>query len=246
MPAFLEQCLTDARALEAAIDTEPPSGRHRAYGMSTKLCQCQCAGFCLSLLGWLCSLAATVLPQWLTKNSDLLQSEIFFVGMWEACVAQDEGPVQCKAYDSLLGLPDDIQLTRILMCVSVALGLLALLFSLSGLDSITCCSDQETTKGRLAVSGGVSFLLAGVTTLAPVSYMAHLTVVNFWDTAVPEFVPRWEFGPALFVGWLGGFLLVFGGLLLITSQCCFRKSEGNLQLQPLPVKRALWHKTEYV
>ncbi|XP_020370551.2 putative claudin-24 [Rhincodon typus] len=246
MSTFLERCVTDARASDAAINSGPPSGRHSTNGMRSKPCQCQCVGFCLSLLGWLCSFTAIMLPQWLTRKTDLLQSETFFIGMWETCVAQDDGPVQCKGYDSLLGLPVDVQLTRILMCVSVALGLLGLLFSLSGLDSIACFSVQKATKGRLAVSGGVSFLLAGVTTLAPVSYLAHVTVVNFWDPAIPQFVPRWEFGPALFVGWLGGFLLFFGSLLLVTSQCCFQKAKGNIQLEPRTVKRALWYKTEYV
>ncbi|XP_041066865.1 putative claudin-24 [Carcharodon carcharias] len=214
--------------------------------MRSRLCIYQCVAFFLSLPGWMCCLVATVLPQWLIKNPDLVQTETFSIGIWETCVAQDDGPVQCKRYTGLLDLPEDIQLTRILMCLSIALGLLGLLSSLSGSASTTCFSDNETSKWRLAVSGGVFFLLAGVTTLTPVSYMAHVTVVNFWDAAVPSFVPRWEFGPALFVGWVGGFLLLSGGLLLITSQCCFRKPKGSIQLKSPTVKRASWYKTEYV
>ncbi|XP_067848384.1 putative claudin-24 [Heptranchias perlo] len=216
--------------------------------MRSRLCVYQLVGFSLSFLGWLCSLVATVLPQWLILNTDLILTETFSIGIWETCVAQDEGAVQCKGYDSLLNLPHDIQLARILMCVSVALGLLSLPLSLCGSTCITCFRDDGAAKGRLAVSGGVFFLLAGVTTLAPVSYMAHVTVVKFWDPTVPEFVPRWEFGQALFVGWLGSFLLLPGGLMLITSQCCFRQPKANIQLKaPLEtVKRVSWHKMEYV
>uniref|UniRef100_UPI00398EE1D0 putative claudin-24 n=1 Tax=Pristiophorus japonicus TaxID=55135 RepID=UPI00398EE1D0 len=216
--------------------------------MRSRLCVYQHVGFSLSLLGWVCSLVATVLPQWLTLNTDLIVTETFSIGIWETCVAQDEGAVHCKGYSSLLSLPQDIQLARILMCVSVALGLLSLGLSLSGLRSITCFSDDETTKGMLAVSGGAFFFLAGVTTLAPVSYMAHVTVAKFWDPTVPGFVPRWEFGPALFVGWVGGFLLLLGGLLLITSQCCLRKPKAIIELKPPleTVKRTMWYKMEYV
>ncbi|XP_067896451.1 putative claudin-24 isoform X2 [Heterodontus francisci] len=245
---FIEPCITASSISGAAIDADRASGRHMDNKMRSRLCVCQHVGFSLSLVGWVCSLLATVLPQWLTMNTDLIMTETYSIGIWETCVAQDDGAVQCKGYDSLLNLPEDIQLTRILMCVSIALGLLGLLFSLSGSASITCFSDNEVTKGRLAVSGGAFFLLAGVTTFAPVSYMAHMTVVKFWDPTMPGFVPRWEFGPALFVGWVGGFLFLPGGLLLIVSQCCIRTPKGNIQLKlPLETpKRTSWYKTEYV
>ncbi|XP_078088302.1 claudin-24-like isoform X2 [Mustelus asterias] len=244
--ALIEPCVTESRLSGAAEDIDTPPGIQGISRVRSGLCIYQRVALSVSLLGWVCSVLATMLQQWLILNSDLVQTETFSIGIWETCVAQDDGPVQCKGYDSLLGLPEDIQLTRILMCVSIVLGLLGLIFSLSGAASFTCVSDSGTTKGRLAVGGGVFCLLAGVTTFAPVTYMAHVTVVNFWNAALPSFVPRWEFGPALFVGWVGGFLLLLGGLLLITAQCCFRKSKGNIQLRPTVVKGTSWYKTEYV
>ncbi|XP_038658503.1 putative claudin-24 isoform X1 [Scyliorhinus canicula] len=243
---FIEPCGTETTFSGVAVELDRPSERHRVTEMRSNLCLYQRAAFFLSLLGWVCSLVTAMLQQWLIMNSDLVQTETFSIGIWETCVAQDDGPVQCKGYDSFLGLPDDIKLTRILMCTSIVLGLLGLFFSLSGSASITCFSDNETTKERLAVSGGIFCLLAGTTTFAPVTYIAHMTVVKFWDNAIPSFVPRWEFGPALFVGWAGAFFLLLGSLLQITSQCCFQKSTGNIQLKPPIVKRASWYKTEYV
>ncbi|XP_055500863.1 putative claudin-24 [Leucoraja erinacea] len=239
MYTVVEPCLAGAK--NALIE----DGDNR---MKSRSCVFQCVGFCLSFLGWMCSLATTVLRDWMSMNNDLVLTEEFFIGIWEACVAQEEGNVQCKAYDSIFTLPEDIQLARIFMCTSIAFGLLSLVLSLSGSTSVTCCGDDNAKKGRLMVCGGVLAILAGVTTLIPVSYVAHLTVLKFWNADIPDFVPRWEFGQALFVGWAGGFLLLLGGLLLIIAQCCFRKPKSKFQLKPplQTARRQLWYKVEYV
>ncbi|XP_062908598.1 putative claudin-24 [Mobula hypostoma] len=197
-----------------------PFIQHSDNRMKSGICMCQCVGFCISFLGWMGCLATTVLRDWMTMNNDIILSEQFSIGIWETCVAQDEGSVQCKAYDSLFNLPENIQLARSFMCTSIALGLLSLLLSLSGSNSVTCCGDNNDKKERLTISGGVLSVLAGVMTLFPVSYIAHLTVMKFWATDIPDFVPRWEFGQALFVGWASGFLLLSGGVLL-----CFTRAE---------------------
>ncbi|XP_051870407.1 putative claudin-24 [Pristis pectinata] len=244
MHTIIEPCLAGASVSGA---TEPVF-KHKDNRMKSRGCVYQCVGFCLSFVGWMCSFATTVLREWMTMNADLILTEQFSIGIWETCVAQDEGAVQCKAYDSLLSLPEDIQLARSFMCTSIAFGLLSLVLSLSGSTSVTCCGDDNAKKGRLMISGGVLSILAGATTLIPVSYIAHLTVVKFWAADVPEFVPRWEFGQALFVGWAGGFLLLSGGVLLIIGQCCFRKPKSNIELKPPlnTVRKQLWYKVEYV
>ncbi|XP_069745864.1 putative claudin-24 isoform X2 [Narcine bancroftii] len=243
-PTIIEPCLSGAnnsRANEAF-------SAHRNNKTKSRSCMYQFIGFCLSFLGWMCSLATTMLREWMTMNGDLIVTEVFSIGLWDMCVAQDDGPIQCKAYDTLLGLPEDIQMARIFMCTSIALGLLSFVFSLSGSRSVTCCGDNSARKGMLMVSGGVLSILAGLTTLIPVSYIAHLTVVKFWGDEVPDFVPRWEFGQALFVGWAGSFLQLPGGLLLIIAQCCFRKPRSNIHLKPPldTMRRQPWYKVEYV
>ncbi|XP_059822130.1 putative claudin-24 [Hypanus sabinus] len=227
-----------------------PFMEHSDNRMRSGSCMWQCVGLCFAFLGWMSCLATTLLREWMTMNNDIILSEQFSIGIWETCVAQDEGSVQCKAYDSLFDLPEDIQLARSLMCTSIALGLLSLVLSLSGSNSVTCCGDDNAKKEGLMISGGVLSILAGVMTLIPVSYIAHLTVVQFWATDIPDYVPRWEFGQALFVGWASSFLLLSGGVLLISAQCCYRNSKNKVQLRP-PLRterrqRQLWYKVEYV
>uniref|UniRef100_A0A8C0SME4 Uncharacterized protein n=1 Tax=Canis lupus familiaris TaxID=9615 RepID=A0A8C0SME4_CANLF len=53
------------------------------------------------------------------------------------------------------------------------------------------------------------------------------TVREFWDETVPEIVPRWEFGEALFLGWFAGFFLLLGGGLLNCAACSTRAARAS-------------------
>ncbi|CAN9500246.1 unnamed protein product [Ophioblennius macclurei] len=186
---------------------------------------CACALELLAMLvyvgAWLCALATTMLPQWLTMSTALLPVESYELGLWETCVVQDVGGMECRAYDSLLGLSSDLKLARVLMCAALAVGVLGILVAVPGLRMVNSCGGGGwRTKRTLTVAGGVLAMTSGVLCLIPVSYMAHLAVVQFFDDKVPEVVPRWEFGDALFCGWAAGFLLIVAGMLMVASCSC--------------------------
>ncbi|XP_041648211.1 putative claudin-24 [Cheilinus undulatus] len=200
--------------------------------MDTCACALELLGMLVYVGAWLCALATTILPQWLTMSTALLPVESYELGLWETCVVQDVGGIECRAYDSLLGLSSDLKLARILMCASLAVGILGMLMAVPGLYLVNSCREHggDRTKRTLTAIGGVLGMVSGVLCLIPVSYMAHLAVVHFFDDKVPDVVPRWEFGDALFCGWAGGFLLIVAGLLLVSS-CLYSQAEDHLVLQ---------------
>uniref|UniRef100_A0A8C2WMU2 Claudin n=1 Tax=Cyclopterus lumpus TaxID=8103 RepID=A0A8C2WMU2_CYCLU len=178
------------------------------------------SGVLIGGVAWLCSLATTLMPTWLTLSTELLPTETYELGLWKTCVVQDLGPLECRPYNSLLGLPPDIRLARILMCVTLASGLLALLLAVPGMHRVNACPgppDDRRRKWALKMAAGALCLAAGVLGLIPVSYVAHLTVLRFFDQSVPQAAPRWEFGAALFCGWTAGVLHLAAGTLLLTS-----------------------------
>nr|XP_012608760.1 putative claudin-25 [Microcebus murinus] len=179
----------------------------------------QLGGLLLSLLGWLCSCVTTTLPQWKTLNLELIEMETWIMGLWETCVNQEEVATVCKAFDSFLSLPQELQVARILMVASHGLGLLGFLLSGFGSECFQSHRIRWVSKRRLCLLGGTLEVSASATTLFPVSWVAHATIRDFWDDSVPEIVPRWEFGDALFLGWAAGIFLALGGLLLIFSIC---------------------------
>ncbi|XP_062869340.1 putative claudin-24 [Trichomycterus rosablanca] len=222
--------------------------------MDTGVCILELLGVFLSLSAWLCSLTTTLMSQWLTLSTDLLPAESYELGLWETCVVQELGILECRPYDSLLGLPPDIRLARILMCTTLATGLMSLSFAIPGIYLVNSCKGTETLQAKrtLKMFGGVLCFATGVLVVIPVSYVAHLTVLRFFDETVPDVVPRWEFGCALFWGWTASLLHVVAGSLLITS-CLYLQNEqypmpGSVPLQGRPASPEMSprRRTEYV
>nr|XP_033814677.1 putative claudin-24 [Geotrypetes seraphini] len=179
----------------------------------------QLGGLLFTLFGWILSCITTYVPLWKNLNLDLNELEIWTMGLWHVCVVQDEGAIQCKEYDSFLSLPSELRISRILMFLANGLGVLGLLTSSLGLNCLKFRERRQELKKRLLLLGGIFFWISGLTTLTPVSWIAYVTVQEFWDDTIPDIVPRWEFGEALFMGWFGGFFLIFGGTLFICTAC---------------------------
>ncbi|ELW47031.1 Claudin-22 [Tupaia chinensis] len=182
----------------------------------------QFVGLSLSLLGWVLSIITTYLPHWKNRNLDLNEMENWTMGLWQACVIQEEVGRQCEDFESFLALPAELRISRVLMVLSNGLGFLGLLVSGFGLDCSRLAERQQSLKTRMLILGGILFWTSGITAIVPVSWVAHVTVQEFWDEAIPEIVPRWEFGEALFLGWFAGFSLVLGGCLLNCAACSTR------------------------
>uniref|UniRef100_A0AAY5JYZ4 Claudin n=1 Tax=Esox lucius TaxID=8010 RepID=A0AAY5JYZ4_ESOLU len=107
--------------------------------MDPGVCLLELLGVLVSIGAWICSLATTVMSTWLTLSTELLPAESYELGLWETCVVQDHGTLECRPYDSLLGLPPDIKLARILMCATVATGLLGLILAIPGIYWVNVC-----------------------------------------------------------------------------------------------------------
>ncbi|KAK2529868.1 claudin-22 [Columba livia] len=150
----------------------------------------QLSGMLFSLVGWVLSCLTTYLPQWKNLNLELNELEIWTMGLWQACVVQEEGGMQCKDFDSFLALPPELRISRILMFFSNGSGLLGLLVSGFGLDCLKIGERQQEQKKRLLLFGGMLFWISGITAIVPVSWVAHSTVQEFWDENIPDIVPR--------------------------------------------------------
>ncbi|MBW04412.1 putative claudin-25, partial [Eschrichtius robustus] len=82
----------------------------------------------------------------------------------------------------------------------------------------------------LPPAGGTLEASASVTPLFPVSWVAYVTIQDFWDDSFPEIVSRWEFGDALYLGWAAGVFPALGGLLLIFSDCLGKEDVPSVQM----------------
>ncbi|XP_063090763.1 claudin-22-like [Cavia porcellus] len=179
----------------------------------------QSVGLLSSLLGWVLSCLTNYLPHWKNLNLDLNEMENWTMGLWKTCVIQEEVGRQCKDFDSFLALPTELRVSRILMFLSNGLGFLGLLVSGLSLDCLRTGQRLQDLKRQLLILGGILLWTSGIVALIPVSWVAHITVQEFWDETIPEIVPRWEFGEALFLGWFSGISLLLGGSVLHCAAC---------------------------
>ncbi|XP_078535056.1 claudin-24-like [Lissotriton helveticus] len=192
----------------------------------------QLAGVVLALIGWVITCVTTYVPLWKNLNLELNELEFWTMGLWQVCVVQEEVGMECKDYDSFLALPYDLRVSRILMFLSNGVGALGLLVSNFGLDCLKIGEEKRDLKKRLLLLGGVLFWISGLTTLVPVSWAAYITVQEFWDEDMPEIVPRWEFGEAMFMGWFGAFFLVLSGSWLICITCYTQARSSPVHYAP--------------
>ncbi|KAM5228302.1 claudin-6 [Ctenodactylus gundi] len=184
----------------------------------------QILGIVLALLGWTKALVSCALPLWKVTafiGNSIVVAQVVWEGLWMSCVVQSTGQMQCKVYDSLLALPQDLQAARALCVITFLVALLGLLVYLAGAKYTTCVEDKDS-KARLVLTSGIIFVISGVLTLIPISWTAHTIIQDFYNPLVAEAQKR-ELGASLYLGWAASGLLLLGGGLL----CCTCPSAGS-------------------
>lgn len=177
----------------------------------------QVLGIALAVLGWLGAILSCALPMWRVSafiGSNIVTAQTNWEGLWMNCVVQSTGQMQCKVYDSLLALPQDLQAARALMVVCIIVAALGMLLSVVG-GKCTNCLEDDTTKAKTMIVAGVVFLLAGLLVMVPVSWTANNVIRDFYSPLVASGQKR-EMGASLYIGWAASGMLLLGGALL----CC--------------------------
>ncbi|XP_033906717.2 claudin-4-like [Acipenser ruthenus] len=174
-------------------------------------------GLALCVFGWIAAIITCALPMWRVTSfigNNIVTSQTIWEGLWMNCVVQSTGQMQCKIYDAMLALPQDLQAARALTVISIILALLAILISIVGARCTTCIED-EGSKAKVMIISGVLFIIAGVMQLIPVSWSANTIVRDFYNPLLTD-AQRRDFGSSLYSGWTAAVLLILGGALL----CC--------------------------
>ncbi|XP_054851189.1 claudin-7 [Eublepharis macularius] len=198
----------------------------------------QLLGFALALLGWIATLVATIMPQWQMSSyagDNIITAVAIYQGLWMTCAWQSTGQIQCKVYDSVLNLPGSLQATRALMVVSIVLGVVGMGIATMGMKCTRCGGDNKVTKARIAMTGGIVFLVGGLASLVACSWYGHQIVTDFYSPLVPV-NSKYEFGAAIFIGWAGAALVILGGSLLSCS-CPGKTGYGRQYPQGKPISK---------
>lgn len=178
----------------------------------------QLLGLALAGIGFVGSIIICALPAWKVSafiGANIITAETMWEGLWMNCFIQSTGQMQCKVYDSLLALPQDLQAARALVVIAIIFGVFALLLGLVGGK----CSNfvaNEAQKCKVAIASGVVFIVAGLLVLIPVCWTANAIIQDFYNPLMVN-AQRRELGASLYIGWAAAGLLFLGGGLLCSS-----------------------------
>ncbi|XP_043926511.1 claudin-7-like isoform X1 [Protopterus annectens] len=158
-----------------------------------------------------------------TTADSVITSTAIYEGLWKYCAATASGMAQCKRYTSLLALNGYIQACRALMIVSLIVGILGIILGVLGMKCTNIGNSSEDTKGKIALTGGIGFIVAGLSSLVAVSWYASRVTADFYN---PNYAGiKYELGTALYLGWAGDLLLILGGSFLCCS--CKRPTKSK-------------------
>ncbi|XP_051841426.1 claudin-8 isoform X2 [Antechinus flavipes] len=192
----------------------------------------QLAGLSLGGIGMVGTVAVTIMPQWRVSafiGSNIVVFENLLEGLWMNCMRHANFRMQCKIYDSQLALPPDLQASRGLMCAASVLSFLAFMIAILGMKCVICTGNN--VKRFFLLMAGIMFILAGIVVLIPVSWVAHVTIKDFYNPIVNTAQKR-ELGEALYIGWTTAAVLVAAGLIFCCVSCC--KEKGNHYRYSIP------------
>lgn len=178
----------------------------------------QMLGFALAVIGFLGTIIVCALPMWKVTafiGANIVTAQVIWEGLWMNCVTQSTGQMQCKIYDSLLALPQDLQAARALVVIAIIVAIFGVVLGIAG-GKCTNFVEDKNAKAKVAIAAGIVFICAGVLVLIPVCWSANTIIRDFYNPILTN-AQRRELGAALYIGWGTSALLLLGGALLCSS-----------------------------
>nr|URX57505.1 claudin 27d [Lateolabrax maculatus] len=178
----------------------------------------QMLGFALAVIGFLGTIIVCALPMWQVaafNGAIIVTAQVIWAGLWMTCVTQSTGQMQCKIYDSLLELPQDLQAARALVVIAIIVSVFGILLGIVGGKCTNFVHDKRS-KAKVAIAAGIIFICAGVLILIPICWSAN-NIIRDFNNPFLTYAPRRELGAALYIGWGTAGLLILGGGLLCFS-----------------------------
>lgn len=184
----------------------------------------------MAVIGWFMVIIVCALPMWKVTafiGANIITAQTIWQGMWMNCVVQSTGQMQCKVYDSLLALPQDLQAARALVVIAIIVGVFGILLGVVG-GKCTNFVEDERQKSKVAIASGIVFIIAGLLVLIPVCWTANTIIRDFYNPILTN-AQRRELGASLYIGWGSAGLLFLGGGLLCSS--CPPSDDNNYDVK---------------
>ncbi|XP_005452708.1 claudin-4-like [Oreochromis niloticus] len=187
-------------------------------------------GLLLSIIGFLGTIFICALQMWKISGfigSSITISEIHWEGLWLKCVMRSTGEMQCKSYNSIQDLPQDLQDARVLIVFAIIIQFFGIVLGVVGAKCTNFIPDSRR-KTKAAIASGVLLLTAASLVALPVQWTTHAIVNDMFNPDLAN-NQRTVLGASLFIGWVSAGLLYLGGALLCCSFFCRNETECDVK-----------------
>ncbi|XP_040587569.1 claudin-13-like [Mesocricetus auratus] len=185
----------------------------------------EAASFSLAMLAWIGTIVCCWLPTWRVK--EISEHTFIWEGLWNLCEADKFESLKCMIYNSRPVLPQDLQVSRVLVVTCIFVTWLGLLLYMIGDERIWCVSSMKNEE-KIMMAASVLFLGVGLLLLVSVSWVTHNVILGI---ANPQIVSQSkpEMGASLYLGWLSSLLLLLAGALLAAAHMWCEAPANNEQ-----------------
>uniref|UniRef100_UPI0031384A34 Claudin-4 n=1 Tax=Homo sapiens TaxID=9606 RepID=UPI0031384A34 len=159
---------------------------------------------------------AARLPMWRVTafiGSNIVTSQTIWEGLWMNCVVQSTGQMQCKVYDSLLALPEDLRRARESFERAIEVAEKALELLEIGDPDSDAIEDEEERLQTIHEAGEL-LLKAAELAREPTEAIADRIIQDFYNPLVASGQKR-EMGASLALARRGAELLEEAGRKLL-------------------------------
>uniref|UniRef100_UPI00358E6A20 uncharacterized protein isoform X1 n=1 Tax=Myxine glutinosa TaxID=7769 RepID=UPI00358E6A20 len=190
--------------------------------------QLDLTGMLIAILGWIL-VASTLADEYWRVSSvagSVITSVTIYENLWKSCAMDSTGLSNCRDFQSLLALSAYIQACRALVIGALVFGFFGTIAAAIGMKCTHIGPRSRKKKRLVAVSGGVLYVLTGVSCFIAITWYASSITTDFYNPLYPGI--KYEFGSALYIGWAGSLLASGGGAMLCVEWCTDYKDNHRL------------------
>uniref|UniRef100_A0A3Q3JIS5 Claudin n=1 Tax=Monopterus albus TaxID=43700 RepID=A0A3Q3JIS5_MONAL len=197
------------------------------YRMTVMYIEIVCFMSCLC--GWILVCSTIPTDFWMVSedSGSVLMTADFYHNLWKDCMTDGTGVTVCKDYASMMALSVYLHVCRALTVCSVITGFFGGVLTLIGMKC-TKIGGSETASARVTFAAGITYLVSAFCGMITYTWWANRSISDFLNPAYLQL--KYELGAAIFIGWGGSFLLLFGGMVLsyFSGKECFHSTSNCL------------------
>ncbi|XP_051283714.1 claudin-10-like [Dicentrarchus labrax] len=184
----------------------------------------QILGLLLCILGWGFVGCTLAMDHWRVAQlggqggSSVVVTAWYWSDLWKDCYEDSTALVNCVDFGVLWSVKSHIQAVRGLLIFGLCVGLVATVLTFFGLECTHIGGDQGSND-RMLITASALHLVGCVSDVAAYCLYINRVAAAFLHSKADPSKLSYEIGPPLYLGLVGGFLIVLGCTVHCTTAC---------------------------